>query len=141
MKPMIPRAGEGFLQYLVAGEFAVRNRLVNSRQVLIDDPACSQIEMANFRVAHLSIRQANVSPARAQITTWIGPVELVMKRRLREKRCVRIIFELLSTARIDAPAIANDEHNRTRHMRGTLQTILKVDKRFFFGHFALRSAR
>src|SRR4029453_1773561 len=139
MRPRIPGAGGGFLKYLVAGEFAVRNRLVNSCQVLIDDPACSQIEMANFRVAHLSIRQANVSPARAQFTTWIGPVELVMKRRLREERCVRIFFALLSTARIDAPPIANNDHNRPSHMRGTLPTIPKVDKRFFFRRFALRS--
>src|SRR6266850_312652 len=99
MKPMIPRAGEGFPQYLVAGEFAVRNRLVNSRQVLIDDPAGSQIKMANFRIAHLSIRQADVGPARAQFSTWIVPVELVVKRRPRKERCIRIFFALISTAR------------------------------------------
>jgi len=31
VKPTISRAGEGSLQYSVAGEFAVRDRLVNSR--------------------------------------------------------------------------------------------------------------
>jgi hypothetical protein len=97
--------------------------------------------MANFRIAHLSIRQADVGPARAQFSTWIVPVELVVKRRPRKERCVRIFFALISTARIDAPAIANNEHNRTSHMRGILPTIPKVDKRFFFRCFALRSAR
>ena len=114
---MISRAGEGFPQYWIASEFAVCDRLVNSRQVLIDDPAGSQVKMANFRVAHLSIGQADVSPARAQFSTGIVPVELVVKRRLREERCVRIFFALLSTARIDAPAIANNQHDRTSHMR------------------------
>src|SRR5882724_880334 len=141
MKPMILRAGEAFPQYWIAGEFALRNCLVNSRQVLIDDPAGSQAKVANFRVAHLSIRQADVSPARAQFSTWIVPVELVMKRCLREECCVRIFFALLSTARIDAPAIANNEHNWTSHMRGTLPTIPRVDKRFFFRRFAFCEAR
>ena len=117
VKPTISRAGEGSLQYSVAGEFAVRDRLVNSRQILIDDPAGSQIKMANFGVTHLSIRQADVSAARAQFSTWIVAVELVVERRPRKKRCVRIFFALFFTARINAPAIANNEHHRTSHMQ------------------------
>jgi hypothetical protein len=87
--------------------------------------------MANFRVTHLSIGQADVSSTRTQFSTWIIPVELVVKRRPREERRVRIFFTLLSTTGIDSPTIANDEHYRPSHMRGTLPTISKLDKPFF----------
>ncbi len=59
---MTARAGNGFLQYTIARQFACRDRLVNSRQVLINNPAGSQVKMTDFRVAHLSIRQADVGP-------------------------------------------------------------------------------
>ena len=59
---MTARAGKGFLQYAIARQFARRDRLVNSRQVLINNPAGSQVKMTDFRVAHLSIRQADVGP-------------------------------------------------------------------------------
>src|SRR6266480_5024155 len=118
MKSMTAGPSEGFPQYSVSGQFAIRDCLVNPRQVLIDDPAGSQVKMADFRIAHLSIRQADVSPARTQSGIWIIPVELVVKRRPRQKRCICIFLSLFSTARVNAPAIANNEHNRTSHTPG-----------------------
>ena len=109
---------EGFPQYSVSGQFAIRDCLVNPRQVLIDDPAGSQVKMADFRIAHLSVRQANVSPARTQSGTRVVSVELVVKRRPRQQRCVCIFFPFLSPSRVNAPAIANDEHNRISHTPG-----------------------
>ena len=35
-------------------EFAFGNRLIDPRQVLIDDPARAEVEVANFGVTHLS---------------------------------------------------------------------------------------
>src|SRR5438128_2539678 len=52
---------------------------MNSRQILVNDPTGPQIEMADFRVAHLSFRQAHIASACAQFGAWIIPVELVMK--------------------------------------------------------------
>jgi hypothetical protein len=51
-----------------------------------------------------------------------------VKRRPREKGGVAILFALLPTARINTPAITNNEHNWARHMRRTLPVIGKIDK-------------
>src|SRR6266699_4464037 len=111
MKAMATRASQRFLHHLVGCQFAVPDRFVNSGQVLINNPPSTQVKMSNFRIAHLSIRQTNIGPAGAQFTAWIIPIELVVKRRPREERCVSIFFALLSTAGINAPAIANNEHD------------------------------
>ena len=43
----------------------VGDRLVDPGQVLINDSACSEIEVANLRIANLPLWQANVLSARA----------------------------------------------------------------------------
>src|SRR6266487_1291714 len=104
MRAMATSASQRFLHHLVACQFAVRDRFVNSGQVLINNPPSTQVKMSNFRIAHLPIRQTNIGPAGAQFTAWIIPIELVVKRRPREERCVSIFFALLPTARINAAA-------------------------------------
>ena len=131
MKAVAVRTSERLLQHLVARQFAVRDRFVNSGQVLINNPPGTQVKMSNFRIAHLPIRQTDIGSAGAQFTAWIIPVERVVKRRPREKRCVSIFFALLPTAGINAPTIPNDEHDWVRHMWRTLPMIRNVDKRFF----------
>ena len=131
MESVTARVGERFLQYPIVRQFALRDRLVNSCQILINNPAGSQVKMANFRVAHLSIRQADVGPACAQFRVWIIAVEFVVKWCPREERCISIFFALLLATGIDAPAVANNEHNRANHRKRTLPTIEKIDKRFF----------
>jgi hypothetical protein len=131
MKTMATGASERFLHDLVARQFAVRDRFVNSGEVLINNPPSTQVKMSNFRIAHLSIRQTDIGPAGAQFTAWIVPVELVVKWRPREKRCVSIFFALLPAAGINAPAIANNEHDWARHMWRSLPTIRNIDKQFF----------
>src|SRR5947207_5577174 len=133
MKAMAVRTSERLLQHLVARQFAVRDRFINSGQVLINNPPSTQVKMSNFRIAHLSIRQTNIGPAGAQFTAWIIPTELVVKRRPCEERCVSIFFALLPTAVINAPAIANHEHDWTDHIERTLPTIRNIDKQFFAG--------
>ena len=63
---MSARAGKGVLQNTIAFQFAIRDRLINPGQVLINDPASSEIKMANFRVPHLSLWQPDVHAAGAQ---------------------------------------------------------------------------
>jgi hypothetical protein len=54
-----------------------------------------------------------------------------MKRRASEQRGVSILFALFPAAGIDAPSIADDEHDGLRHIWRTLLMIGKIDKRFF----------
>src|SRR5437762_7040122 len=73
MKAVAVRTSERLLQHLVARQFAVRDRFVNSGQVLINNPPGTQVKMSNFRIAHLSIRQTDIGSAGAQFTAWIIP--------------------------------------------------------------------
>jgi len=63
MQSMSPSRSERFLQNTIALQFTILDRFVNPRQVLIDNSTCSQVEVADFRVAHLSLRQADILAA------------------------------------------------------------------------------
>src|SRR5207247_11370632 len=65
MKPMASRFDEGFLQYLITSELARGDGLVNPSQVLRNNSAGAQVEVADLRVAHLPSGHANVSSAGA----------------------------------------------------------------------------
>jgi len=65
MKSMAPRRGERFLGDMVASDLTIRDCLIDAGQVLINDSTGAQIEMAYFRVAHLSFRQTDIGTARA----------------------------------------------------------------------------
>jgi hypothetical protein len=54
-----------------------------------------------------------------------------VKRSGREKRGVSILIALFRASRIDAPAVANDEHHWTSHTSRTLLVNAEADKRFF----------
>ena len=54
-----------------------------------------------------------------------------MKWRVSKERGVAVFLTFIPAAGIDAPAIANDEHRRRRHMARTLPMIENIDKRFF----------
>src|SRR2546423_11284 len=73
--------------------------------------------MADFRIAHLAFRKSNVGAARAQFAAGIIAVESIVKRRARQQRSIAVFFCLRFAARVDAPAIANDEHDRASHVR------------------------
>ena len=57
------RREEGF----VVEEIAIRNCLRDAGQFLIDDPPRANVEVADFAVAHLAIRQANIHAARGDL--------------------------------------------------------------------------
>src|SRR5262249_41419248 len=108
--------GESFVQYLITSELAVGDSLVNAREILINDSAGPQVQVAHLRVAHLSFRQADVCSTGAQLTARIFTIEFVVKWRVSEKRGIAIFFTLIAAARIDAPPITNDQHDRPSHM-------------------------
>ena len=124
-------SGQGVLQNTIALQFAVGDCLVNPRQVLINDSARSKIKVANFRVAHLSLWQANIHAARAQSRPGIIPVQLVVKGRGREQGRVPVFMALIAAGGINAPAVADDEHHRASHTWRTLPMNKRMDKQFF----------
>ena len=65
MKSMAPRRRERFLGHGIVCELTLRNCLIDASQVLINNSTGAQIEMAYFRVAHLSFRQTDIGTARA----------------------------------------------------------------------------
>ena len=66
MQSMAARPGKGFLQVWFARQFPFRNCLVDSRQILINDPSGAEIQMTDLGIAHLSFRQPDIEAARAQ---------------------------------------------------------------------------
>src|SRR6478672_5103681 len=87
--------------------------------------------MADFRVAHLSFGQTDVASACAQLGARIIPVELFEKGSRREKGCIAVFLAFVRAAWINAPAIKNDKHYRTRHTWRILPMNEKIDKPFF----------
>ena len=45
---MSARCGKGVLQNTISFQFAIGDRLVNSREILINDSASPEIKVANF---------------------------------------------------------------------------------------------
>jgi hypothetical protein len=115
MEPMTTRARKNFPRSRIPAEFAIRDRLVDSSKILINDPACPQVEMAYFRVPHLSFGEANVETARAQPGTRVFVIQPVVKWRPRQQSSVAVFFAPLLPAGVNAPAVANNEHDRFRH--------------------------
>src|SRR6266404_4055359 len=130
MKATVPRCCERFLGDAIVCKLTLCNRPIDASQVLINDSTGAQIEMAYFRVAHLSLRQTDIGPARAQPARWIIAIKVVVERSAGEKCGVPIFLALFFPTGIDAPTVANDEQDRARHNGGTLPMILKIDKPF-----------
>ena len=78
------RVRDGVLQRRVLLELAVADRLVDARDLLVDDAARADVEVPDFGVAHQPARQADVFAARLQR----GPRPLLLeappKARLRQ---------------------------------------------------------
>src|SRR6478672_5124881 len=65
MKTMSARLRENILRGLVPSEFALRDCLIDPSQVLIDNSAGSEVEVADLGITHLSLGQADVEATRA----------------------------------------------------------------------------
>src|ERR1700720_16504 len=80
MKPMIASSCEGLLRNAIARQFAIRKRFIYASQVLVNDSARAQIEMAHFRVSHLSFRQTDIRAAGAELAAGIIAIKLGCER-------------------------------------------------------------
>src|SRR3954467_628844 len=108
MQAVSARFREHFLRHGIMRQFALSDGLVDASQILVNDPTCAKIEVADFRVTHLSGRQSDIETTGAQCCTRVIAVESVVKRSPRQQGSVPVLFALLRAARIDAPAIANE---------------------------------
>src|SRR5216684_7435834 len=108
MESMPARSGESFLRNAIAIELAGGDRFIDASEILKNDAAGAQIEMADFGVPHLAFGQTDVGATRAEFAAGIIAIELIVKRCAGEQRGVAIFFRLRFAAGIDAPAVAND---------------------------------
>ena len=113
VQPVTPRLGKSLLQNLVRPELAIGDGLVDAGEILINDPTGPKIHMADFRVAHLPIREPNIQATGAQGRSWISGVEVIVKGRAREHRGITVFFSFFSPTWIDPPSIANYQNNRS----------------------------
>ena len=130
MKSMAARGGKSFLRDFVSIELTVRDGFIDSREVLEDDAAGAQIEMADFGIAHLSIRKSYIGAAGAEFATRMIAIKLIVKRRFREQGGVAVLLPQFLAARVNSPAVSNDQDDGAGHRRN-VATIVKRDKRFF----------
>src|SRR4051812_23320388 len=86
--------------------------------------------MADFGIAHLTFREANVEAARTQSTSWIIAIKLVVKRRACQECGIAVLFALIEPTGIDSPAVANKKQNWLRHSPRSLLMFRAGHKRF-----------
>ena len=129
METMTASFRESFLGDRISRELAIGERLVDPSEILINDPARAEIQVAHLRVPHLSFRQSNIETTGAQFPARIIAIQLVMKRCPREQSRITVFSAFLAAAGIDAPTVANDENDRPRHEL-SFATLGKTDKWF-----------
>src|SRR5437764_9476775 len=105
---MAARFLKALLENGIACQFAGGERLVNPRQILINDPARAKIQVPNFGVSHLPLRQSDVFSARAYFPHRILSVELIVKGRARQQGGIAIFPRSIAAAWIDSPTIPDD---------------------------------
>ena len=90
----LPRFREGLLQNFVLLHLTVRDRLVDPRQVLINNPARAQVKMADLGISHLARGQTDVFSARAQGRAGIFAIEPIVKWRRGQQSRVAVLLPL-----------------------------------------------
>ena len=102
-----PRSvGERGAQHLVRGQGAVLHGLVDAREVLLDDRAGAEVEVADLRVAHLALGQADRPSAGRQLGARATCPEVVEDRRRGQ------VDGVPGPGRRDPPPVEDDEHGR-----------------------------
>src|ERR1700726_3688237 len=115
MQPVSARRRKCFLCYSMLLQLAGRNGFVYSSQILINNSASAEVEMPHFRIPHLPFGQTDVRSACAQFAAWIIAIELVVERCAGEECGISIFLCLRPSARVDSPAVANNERDWPGH--------------------------
>ena len=87
-------------------DFAAGNGFVDARQVLDHHAAGADIEMADFGIAHLAVRQADVLARSVENSVRTALPEAA------EIRCLSLANGVIARVVAPAPAIQNDQHHR-----------------------------
>src|SRR5207248_1977241 len=90
-----------------ARDLAACDGVADARQVLYDDPAGADIEMADLGIAHLPVWEADVAARRAQQGMRARRPEAV------ECRCSGETDGVVGALLAPAPAVQHDQHHRT----------------------------
>ena len=94
------------VQDRIRGKGAIRNGLVDAREVLVHDPACADVQMADLGVAHLAFGQTDRAVVGRDPCGRKLAAQLIQSGRFRQKRSVA------RAIRRKAPAVHNDQENR-----------------------------
>ena len=96
------RVLHGASQNRVAEEFAGGDHVVDSGDVHVDDPAASDVEMADFAVAHLPVGEADIRTGRVDESVWEAAVQLVPGGLARQSNGVAV------ARGTESPTVQND---------------------------------
>src|SRR5689334_5215069 len=107
--------GESFVDDRVPSQLTVRDGFVNSGEVLVDDSSGAEVEVSDLRVAHLSLRKANVHARSAHLAPGVSSIQLIMKGSTGKQRCVPVSDCLRFSVGINAPPVSDDQNNWLRH--------------------------
>src|SRR5207248_9377951 len=123
----VARADTRRQEHIVLGERSVFDRVVDAGQVLADDRAGAQVQMADLGVAHLALGQPDGAAAGGQLRGRVLLPELV------EHRSVRLRDGVARPGRREPPTVQHDQAHRRererawavrpRHGRGAAATI------------------
>ncbi len=96
----------GAEQGLVVEEAPVGDRVVDPGQVLLDDRAGAEVEVADLGVPHLALRQADVAALGGELGVGVATPEPVEDRRLGKR-------DRVSGPRLgESPAVEDDQGER-----------------------------
>ena len=88
-------------------EVAGRKAVVDALELLDYDPARAHVEMADFGRALVAVGKAHRLAAAVEEAVRIASADLVNDGRLRPVHGIAVL------TRVDAPAVADDENNRS----------------------------
>ena len=115
VETMVTDCMEGFLQVRVLSQLAFQNREIDAGEFLIDGTTCSEIEVSDFRISHLSLGESDDEPAGLKAGAWVFTVETIVNRSACEERGVALLFSPRFTGGVDPPAIADQKENGLLH--------------------------
>src|SRR4051794_3066846 len=90
------------------GQRSVRDRPIDARQILHDDPAGAEVGMPDLGIAHLTVGQPDIMLAGVEPGMRPAPRQRVPDRRASARdRVVRAVLAL-------SPSVENAQHERAR---------------------------
>jgi hypothetical protein len=90
----------------VGPELAARHGLVDARQVLLDDGAGAEVQVADLAVAHLALGQPDGGAAGLELRVRVARPEVVEDRRARQ------VDGVAGPGRREAPAVEDHQADR-----------------------------